>query len=1116
MSDANPHWRSSGSPNESALAGPSAASPEETTGPSEKTGEKIGRYKLRERIGEGGYGVVYAAEQEEPIRRRVALKVIKLGMDTRSVIARFEAERQALARMDHPNIAKVLDAGSTESGRPYFVMDLVRGVRFTDYCDQNTLSTHDRLGLFIAVCHAVQHAHQKGIIHRDLKPSNILVTLHDGKPVPKVIDFGIAKATEGRLTDATVYTQLQQCIGTPAYMSPEQAEMSGLDPDTRSDIYSLGVVLYELLAGSTPYEGKELAAAGVEAMRWRLRETDPVRPSTRLSSLKGQELAWIAKHRAAEPARLVSLIRGDLDWIVMKCLEKDRTRRYETASALALDIEHYLNSQPVTARPPSTSYRLQKFVRRNRLMMGAACLVAVTLLLGLAGSLWQAVRATHAERVAREKSRVAEAEQQRATEAARVAAAQKQRAEEGELRARQEAYASDINLAQKALAEYDLGRAKRLLELHRPRPGQLDLRGWEWRYLWGQCRTEAISELCRRAGDAYSVSWSPDGQMLAMAGLYETSVEVWNVTDRTRLATLQTNTGRFVAFSPRGDLLAADNLSVNDDLGPINLWQAGTTNLVRQLPETNGCVGLRFSPAGTQLAVLNWYGDVSIWDVYRGVLLRSIPPLDPQPTDFTSFTFSPDGKRLAIGGVNGKLRVVALNTGATVFNIEAYSEERVSAVAWSPTDQVIATGSGFMGGPLRLWDANSGRLVGELDGHCGWVSGLIFSADGKFLYSCAGDQTIRIWDVAQRRCARVLRGSRDEVLGLALSPDGTTLASGGKDGVVAFWSTVPAPEEVQPKLVLTEEKRKIPIAAAFDPAGDTLALVRGGIVRLHELPSLKETSSIPALGTNVRSLAYSPDGKLLATGSTNGWLRVWSRSERRLLKEVAAHNTNRVNRLRFSADGTRLLSGVTPFPEFGITGELAVWDTRTWEAVWSCSFTNMDFIAISPDGRLVLETHGTKLFNDELGWWDTTSRKRLAVSSSHRFGFVAAAFSPDGKHLASVAEDGTMTVWDTGSFHPLTTFKAHINAVYEVAFSADGRRLLTSGGTGREAARVWDFATRRELLTLTGRGSWCNLAAFSRDDNYLVAGNYDQQLYLWHAPSWAEIEAAEKAAEPAP
>ncbi|MCH7847728.1 MAG: serine/threonine protein kinase, partial [Planctomycetes bacterium] len=354
--------------------------------PNEKPGTIIDRYKILQLIGEGGFGAVYMAEQQKPVKRRVALKIIKLGMDTKQVIARFEAERQALAMMDHPNIARVFDAGATETGRPYFVMELVKGVPITEYCDTENLSTKDRLDLFIDVCHAVQHAHQKGIIHRDIKPSNVMVTLHDGKPVPKVIDFGIAKATNRELTDKTLFTEYRQLIGTPQYMSPEQAEMSGLDIDTRSDIYSLGVLLYELLTGTTPFDPKRLRSAALGEIQRIIREEEPDKPSTRLSEMSralpsppgrgaggegssdSQEssIQYIAKHRKTEPARLSRELRGDLDWIIMKALEKERARRYETANAFAADIDRHLGNEPVLASPPSSAYRLRKFVRRNR------------------------------------------------------------------------------------------------------------------------------------------------------------------------------------------------------------------------------------------------------------------------------------------------------------------------------------------------------------------------------------------------------------------------------------------------------------------------------------------------------------------------------------------------------------------------------------------------------------------------------------------------------------------------------------------------------------------------------------------------------------------------------
>ena len=381
---------------------------------SDRPGSRIGRYKLLQQIGEGGCGVVWMAEQEEPVRRRVALKVIKLGLDTKTVIARFDAERQALALMDHPNIARVLDAGATETGRPFFVMELVPGVPITKYCDQQNLSTSARLGLFAQVCNAVQHAHHKGIIHRDLKPSNILVTLQDGEPTPKVIDFGIAKATQGRLTDQTLFTAFEQFIGTPAYMSPEQAELTGMDIDTRSDIYSLGVLLYELLTGRQPFDPKSLLQAGLDEIRRIIREVDPVKPSTRLNTLADADRDSIARQRGIAPAQLSVLLRGDLDWIVMKALEKNRNRRYDTASGLAMDVQRHLQHEPVLARPPTTAYRISRLVRRNRFAFAAAGAVALALATGTIISTALAMRARQAERVAEAERRLALDERARA------------------------------------------------------------------------------------------------------------------------------------------------------------------------------------------------------------------------------------------------------------------------------------------------------------------------------------------------------------------------------------------------------------------------------------------------------------------------------------------------------------------------------------------------------------------------------------------------------------------------------------------------------------------------------------------------------------------------------
>jgi serine/threonine protein kinase len=401
------------------------------------SGSRIGPYKLLQQIGEGGMGTVWMAEQTEPVRRMVALKVIKPGMDSAQVMARFEAERQALALMDHPNVAKVLDAGTTEAGRPFFVMELVKGISITKYCDDHQLTPRERLELFVDVCHAIQHAHQKGIIHRDIKPSNVLVASYDGKPVPKIIDFGVAKATGQRLTERTLFTGFGGMVGTLEYMSPEQAEFNALDIDTRSDIYALGVLLYELLTGTTPLTRKRLKQAALEEALRLIREVEPPKPSTRLSESK-DSLPAVAAQRKMEPAKLTKLVRGDLDWLVMKSLEKDRNRRYETANGLALDIQRYLHDEPVLARPPSAIYRLRKFAKRNKGPLAAAALVLLAMVAGIIGTTLGLLEA-QAQRDVAVQARADEADQRQLAERQRDRAIEAERsALSNELKAKEE------------------------------------------------------------------------------------------------------------------------------------------------------------------------------------------------------------------------------------------------------------------------------------------------------------------------------------------------------------------------------------------------------------------------------------------------------------------------------------------------------------------------------------------------------------------------------------------------------------------------------------------------------------------------------------------------------
>jgi WD40 repeat protein/serine/threonine protein kinase len=1055
----------------------------------EKPGDRIGHYKLREKIGEGGCGVVYVAEQVEPVRRRVALKVIKLGMDTKSVIARFEAERQALALMDHPNIAKVLDAGATETGRPYFVMELVRGIRITDYCDQNKLSTPERLDLFMQVCHAVQHAHQKGIIHRDIKPSNILVTLHDGVPVPKVIDFGIAKATEGRLTDLTVYTELHQFIGTPAYMSPEQAEMSGLDIDTRSDIYSLGVLLYELLTGKTPFDPEKLLQSGLDAMRRTIREQEPPRPSTRLSTMLDADLTAVAQRHGAEPPRLIHLIRGDLDWITMKALEKDRTRRYETANGLALDLERHLKNETIIARPPSSAYRFQKLVQRNKLAFTAAALVSGVMVLGVIVSTWQAVRATHAKR----EALVAQANE----------AKLRQQAEAEELAARQRAYASDMNVAKQALDGNNLGRAQELLDRQRPGPRQKDLRGWEWRYLWQQCRSDALFTLCQKSSEIESLAVSQDGQWLAI-GQARGGISVWDLRTRQQVFQLAEGSVVYAVFSPTEPLLAFTSSAISGSGEPRNtlrLWNAATRQMIGEFPLNNECMGLAFSKDGrtlvTSTSSFGTEGRITLWRIPEGTKVASYPSEQADLGSGTSFAATSDLSLAAYGLQSGRrLCVIDLRDGKKLWTTNA-AEEYVTALAFSPDGKTLASAAGLKESDIRLWDVASGNEIGRLEGHGFYVNSLVFWPDGKKVASSSADQTIRIWDVASRKCLDVLRGHREEVWRLALLPDHTTLVSGCKDGAVCFWDTSVSHSH-EAKITLPEPM------TAWRFAPDSHSVVTSdlqGRVACWQSRDFQQAETLFEIGTN-RYPGYdllSSDGRLLAVTTANNVLQVWDISRRRLWREFPSP-TGTIWAQSFSDDDNKLLAWSGDdnlFREWDLDSGREVHSWRVPAEYWA--------IASSPDQRLwLVACYGGDVLLEDLVGGGSVKRNLDAQEIS------AGAFSPDGKLFAVASSMGYARVWETATWREVATLRGYLLGVHSVAFSGDGKRLATGGGT--EAVRLWDTESWQDVLTLDGQGSVFCSTTFSPDGNAIGTMSTAGIVHLWRAPSWEEINAAEKSA----
>jgi len=1055
----------------------------------ERPGTVIGPYKLLQQIGEGGMGVVFMAEQTEPLQRTVALKIIKPGLDTRQVIARFEAERQALAMMDHPNIAKVLDAGTTgepggiSSGRPYFVMELVKGVPITQYCDDKHLPLRARLELFVYICQAVQHAHQKGLIHRDIKPTNVLVAEYDDQPMPKVIDFGVAKATAQKLTDRTMFTEFGQMVGTVEYMSPEQAKLNQLDIDTRSDIYSLGVLLYELLTGSTPFARKRLHEAAFDEMLRIIREEEPPKPSTRLSTMEA--LPSIAANRSLEPLKLNSLVRGELDWIVMKALEKDRSRRYETANGLAADIQRYLNDEAVEACPPSAMYRFRKFSRRNKAALVMATLVGSAFLITLAGLAVSTVLITREQRTT-------------------ASALQAETLAKGDLqdtlgRERRDSYFHRITLAHRELSADNLGRALQLL-------GECpeDLRGWEWYYLMRLCRVEPV--VIRDETEINGVAFSPDGQRLASAG-GNGLVKIWNSRMGQMIQSLTAHSSFVcsIAFHPDGKHLASvgadkqvkvwdlttglpvfaercdavhvygaayavtfspDGQSVaagND--GSVMVWDWRDHQLQCSFAgHTKRPICVAFSRDGRRLASGSWQGQVQLWDVEAGGKpLISFAETRDSRHPVCALAFSSDGGRLATASFNRRVDVWDTTTGELVRSLP--HNGLVQCVAFSPDGRRIASAGEEK--IVRVWDATTGREVLGLRGHTSHCGCVTFSPDGQRLASASMDGTIRVWDASPLQGHEgqenlTFRQHSNEIWSLAVSPDGQQVVSAGFSTPATVWD--PQTGHVSAEF---RDHTDVVFCVAWQPDSRRIASAGGDgglfTVKVWDALTGREVFTLPGTrpgDPEFFGVAFSPNGRYLVTGRLNGNVQVW---DARTGEEVGTLGTHEraLRGVVFSRDGRHLAT-------VSADGLVKLWDATRLDEKQEARLILQGRllgpclnVAFSPDGRR-LATGGEE---NTVKIWDVKNGQELKTLRGHNGDIYTVAFSPDsdGRWIASAGEDSIVKLWDSHvGGPPVRSFRGHTGLVSSVAFSPDGRRLIS--GSRDHTAKVWDLTQLDELI----------------------------------------------------